>query len=1048
MIEHYNAFISYRHAEKDIEVARAIQRDLEHFHIPNKIKKLSGIKAIDRIFLDKDELGTASDLSAEIAYALEHADYLIVICSTSTKESLWVPREIEYFLRFHTRSQVMTVLVDGEPKDVIPDILTHEMRSFTDETGRSYSVPVLLEPLSCDYRLPRKKAKREELPRLASALLGCSYDELMNRRRQYRIRRLSLIFSLVTLAAVATGIYFFVSQKKLQEAYNKALISQSKYLANESIYSMQHQDRILAMQLALAALPQDEDDDRPVIPEAVRALTDSTLAYTTLDGISLEAVWNYSMDSTMAGYDVAPGANYIVVWDYAGTVRIWDIRTHTMTCSITMNDITSAMIRFLSDDILLIQKREQIEAYEPKTGKLLWTHKAESEFTNLNEFCSFKDGTFLVGETSGKILRLSRENGNVVDTYDTGAGSLPMRITLSPDNDKIAYVPSLNVKDVVSVYQISQKKVTSTKEYESSILRLAWADDKHLMASEPLDIYGSSTSFNSNAYLKTDHITIHCIDPAKMDEHWSADFTTSSVAVDSGFLALPKTETVAFFSGNTTRMYRISDGAEAATFQVTSSIIDISDNDGNGWPLLITQDGGLASPNGKEAVNINYYLPTDLSDATIDNHIFVAPRSTKDVIQYQLYVSDPEWVQSSDTPLSSCDKFKLDDGALGLISDEEASRFPGIKAEEERIDVLTLVDPITGTRKYQIPLLNEDTGKPIFDGGEINMLGTCNGRFLITGVDASSKDMILFTVDLATGETSRKVLREEAYSTSTDVSRAGDTMFYYSENEDHQLCVNEYDLAGDRITSHVISKDLTFAVPVKEPMYLQGLNAVYYVGSSEEWIVFLDDSESVKVPRPEGRSMEVKAAGDPKTGRIAITDNYTISLLDIKNKQAETVVEISCPGASPLGLSFYEPKNSKDSSLLLVPFSNGRLYRYDTVTGAYVGSSEMSSFRSKNGDVTFDYASSDGLLFCQNSIITSVIDLDTWYEETCVVNSFGHHRPTNRYFTYSYKTTDEYYIGYFNHYSTEELIQKARDILKGTEMSDENKSLYGLDETP
>ena len=349
---------------------------------------------------------------------------------------------------------------------------------------------------------------------------------------------------------------------------------------------MQHQDRILAMQLALAALPQDEDDDRPVIPEAVRALTDSTLAYTTLDGISLEAVWNYSMDSTMAGYDVAPGANYIVVWDYAGTVRIWDIRTHTMTCSITMNDITSAMIRFLSDDILLIQKREQIEAYEPKTGKLLWTHKAESEFTNLNEFCSFKDGTFLVGETSGKILRLSRENGNVVDTYDTGAGSLPMRITLSPDNDKIAYVPSLNVKDVVSVYQISQKKVTSTKEYESSILRLAWADDKHLMASEPLDIYGSSTSFNTNAYLKTDHITIHCIDPAKMDEHWSADFTTSSVAVDSGFLALPKTETVAFFSGNTTRMYRISDGAEAATFQVTSSIIDISSGSDSRYSIM------------------------------------------------------------------------------------------------------------------------------------------------------------------------------------------------------------------------------------------------------------------------------------------------------------------------------------------------------------------------------------------------------------------------------------------------------------------------------
>ena len=44
MIDHYNAFISYRHAPADIRVAETVQRSLEHFHIPKKIQKQTGKK--------------------------------------------------------------------------------------------------------------------------------------------------------------------------------------------------------------------------------------------------------------------------------------------------------------------------------------------------------------------------------------------------------------------------------------------------------------------------------------------------------------------------------------------------------------------------------------------------------------------------------------------------------------------------------------------------------------------------------------------------------------------------------------------------------------------------------------------------------------------------------------------------------------------------------------------------------------------------------------------------------------------------------------------
>ena len=102
MIDHYNAFISYKHAPEDNKVAETVQQELERFHIPLKIRKQTGIKRINRIFRDKNELPITSDLTETISNALENSDFLIVICSTNTKESLWVPREIEYFLRNHS----------------------------------------------------------------------------------------------------------------------------------------------------------------------------------------------------------------------------------------------------------------------------------------------------------------------------------------------------------------------------------------------------------------------------------------------------------------------------------------------------------------------------------------------------------------------------------------------------------------------------------------------------------------------------------------------------------------------------------------------------------------------------------------------------------------------------------------------------------------------------------------------------------------------------------------------------------------------------------
>lgn len=81
MSVHYNAFISYRHSPVDSKIAAEIQRRLEHFSVPRPIQKKSGIKKIDRIFRDKEELPITSDLNDDISEALDNSDFLIVICS-------------------------------------------------------------------------------------------------------------------------------------------------------------------------------------------------------------------------------------------------------------------------------------------------------------------------------------------------------------------------------------------------------------------------------------------------------------------------------------------------------------------------------------------------------------------------------------------------------------------------------------------------------------------------------------------------------------------------------------------------------------------------------------------------------------------------------------------------------------------------------------------------------------------------------------------------------------------------------------------------------
>ena len=124
----YDAFISYSHNEKDAFAAEQLHKILEHYHIPKRIQQSSGKKKIERVFRDREEMPISFNLASNIQEALDQSEFLILMCSPNSIKSEWVQREVETFLKSHSKEQVLTVLLEGEPEKVFPEVLCYEIR--------------------------------------------------------------------------------------------------------------------------------------------------------------------------------------------------------------------------------------------------------------------------------------------------------------------------------------------------------------------------------------------------------------------------------------------------------------------------------------------------------------------------------------------------------------------------------------------------------------------------------------------------------------------------------------------------------------------------------------------------------------------------------------------------------------------------------------------------------------------------------------------------------------------------------------------------------
>ena len=470
----YNAFISYKHAPLDIEIAKCIHTGLETFRVPFAIQKKYGIKNIKRVFRDQEELPIGSDLGNNISLALSESEYLIVICSPNTLESYWVCKEIETFISMHDREHVLAVLVEGEPKDSFPPML------LTDEDGN----PV--EPLAADLRSNNPKELKQKLKiemlRLAAPLIGCSFDDLRQRQRERKIKRICALLCSAFLAVAILGTGFAIYNAdmvaKIDRNYKKAVENQHKYMVYMAEGLLRDGYRRDAVTVGLEALP-DEESDATYVPEAELLLSNALYSYDSGNDLKKDDMLEHEAPVEELEFDT--DKCHLITSDSNNTVYVWDVfEKNSMLFSVRPTEKESGrsedIIKFdhIGDE-LIVCTSNGVRGYSME-GELLWTYD--------NKYCQEaiinKKNKLIILESVDEITIVDIENRKQIKSYNRLDKDTDYSFKLQYDEDKnVVYTSCFGGNDKAFVAQIDVNtgNITTYDSKKDYIQAMALSED-------------------------------------------------------------------------------------------------------------------------------------------------------------------------------------------------------------------------------------------------------------------------------------------------------------------------------------------------------------------------------------------------------------------------------------------------------------------------------------------------------------------------------------------------------------------------------------------
>ena len=255
----YSAFLSY--SRKNADIAERIHRSLELYRIPKKFRVDQNQKHFN-IFRDIHDV-EIGEYAEVINQALAKSEFLIVLCSPSSRNSGYVSDEINKFLSLTGRSPglIIPILIEGRPNSEVQESDALQDKAFPEILYEQFD-----EPIASDYRVHAndnyfevKSRRREAFFQVVAKLLNTSKsEELVQRDKVMRRVRNSLLgFVIIAVTMLASWTYY--------DNLPKAGLSPAWLISNQDSRKS-HSEFMRNLGESLAeSIPTKKDDDQILV---------------------------------------------------------------------------------------------------------------------------------------------------------------------------------------------------------------------------------------------------------------------------------------------------------------------------------------------------------------------------------------------------------------------------------------------------------------------------------------------------------------------------------------------------------------------------------------------------------------------------------------------------------------------------------------------------------------------------------------------------------------------------------------------------------------
>ena len=261
----------------DANWGERLGKSIKDYSLPQNVEIPDKTLGHNKIVFDIE----GNDFEEKTAQLLDRCRYLLIICSPDTKDSQPIYERLVYFESKRGKTNIIAVIVDGEPIDAFPPVFIEEkmvQRILPDGTIEERAETI--EPVASDLRAqnPRqeKQLLRYETVRIVASVLGLVPDMLEQRHNTRRRRRIAAIA--ITAAVIflsVGGIFTFFGVRAIAEG---------------QIAKRQSEESLAVVQRIVFELPEEFRDNDEALVYVYETIFNAMQALYKTDSVNLNKI--------------------------------------------------------------------------------------------------------------------------------------------------------------------------------------------------------------------------------------------------------------------------------------------------------------------------------------------------------------------------------------------------------------------------------------------------------------------------------------------------------------------------------------------------------------------------------------------------------------------------------------------------------------------------------------------------------------------------------------------------------------------------------------